>query len=189
MKLITLNNYLKNNFKIKRENEKYKVLYKDDNFLLEPKIAFNNCKFYTKNKLFKVKITIDKEDNEHRKFKEFIKFIYNNISEFIEIDENDIFISEVINPLNKEDILFPIINSYTDIKDYDTKETLNIESLKDKNFILYPIFWAPNINIYNEKVYTNFIINSCCIKIIDDSLNKFEYNYKDVDNAISKYIK
>ncbi len=187
MKIITLNNYLKNNFKIKREKEKYKVLYKNDNFLLEPKIAFNNCTLYTKNKLIKVKIIIE-EDNEHQKFKDFIKFIYNNISEFIEIDENNIFISEVINPLNKEDILFPIINSYTDIKDYDTKETLNIESLKDKNFI-YPIFWAPNINIYNEKVYTNFILNSCCIKIIDDSLNKFEYNYKDVDNAISKYIK
>lgn len=188
MKIITLNNYLKNNFKIKREKEKYKVLYKNDNFLLEPKIAFNNCTLYTKNKLFKVKIIIE-EDNEHQKFKDFIKFIYNNISEFIEIDENDVFISEAINPLNKEDILFPIINSYTDIKDYDTKESLSIESLKDKKFILYPIFWAPNINIYNEKVYTNFILNSCCIKIIDDSLNKFEYNYKDVDNAISKYIK
>lgn len=74
MKIITLNNYLKNNFKIKREKEKYKVLYKNDNFLLEPKIAFNNCTLYTKNKLFKVKIIIE-EDNEHQKFKDFIKFI------------------------------------------------------------------------------------------------------------------
>jgi hypothetical protein len=189
MKIITLNNYLKNNFKIKREDKKYKVLYKDDNFILEPKIAFNNCTLYTKNKLFKIKIKVDKENDEHQKFKDFIKFVYNNISEFIEIDENNIFISEVINPLNNEDLLFSIINPYTDIKDYDTKESLNIESLKDKSFILYPIFWAPNVNIYNEKVYINFILNSCCIKIIDSSLNKFEYNFKDVDEAINKYIK
>lgn len=191
MKIITLNNYSKNEFNLKKiDNTTYKLECKKEKFLIEPEIAFNNSTIFNKNNMFKLRISLDEENIEHRKFKRFIKAVYDKISELIEEEDNndDMFISSVKNPLN-DNVLFSIINKSVEIRNYNNKERLNIEDVKNKQLLVYPIFWAPNINIYNEKVYINFVLYSCCINIIDEGLNEFKYDFKIVDAAMNKHLK
>lgn len=191
MKIITLNNYSKNEFNLKKiDNTTYKLECKKEKFLIEPGIAFNNSTIFNKNNMFKLRISLDEENIEHRKFKRFIKAVYDKISELIEEEDNndDMFISSVKNPLN-DNVLFSIINKSVEIRNYNNKERLNIEDVKNKQLLVYPIFWAPNINIYNEKVYINFVLYSCCINIIDEGLNEFKYDFKIVDAAMNKHLK
>lgn len=191
MKIITLNNYSKNEFNLKKiDNTTYKLECKKEKFLIEPGIAFNNSTIFNKNNMFKLRISLDEENIEHRKFKRFIRAVYDKISELIEEEDNndDTFISSVKNPLN-DNVLFSIINKSVEIRNYNNKERLNIEDVKNKQLLVYPIFWAPNINIYNEKVYINFVLYSCCINIIDEGLNEFKYDFKIVDAAMNKHLK
>lgn len=190
MEIITLNNYSKKDFNLKKvDNTTYKLEYKHKKFLFEPEIAFNDSMIYNKNNMFKLRINIDEGDIEHKKFKRFIKAVYDKISELMEEeDDNDIFISNVKNPLN-DNALFSIVNKSVEIRNYTNKERLNIEDVKNKQALVYPIYWAPNINVFNETVYINFLLYSCCININDESLNEYKYNFKSVDSAMNKYLK
>lgn len=167
--------------------------YNNKQFIIDPKIAFQNCTLFIDKNPYRIRFNIDINNQVHLKFKNIIDIIYNKISEYIEMDYN-INVDKIINPFCKSKILidnhvfYVMLNNHTIIKDIDTKNRINIDSLFDKKLIIYPYLSNPNINISNEIVYLNFFFHTIYVKIENKSKsNKIENLNVDI-NYIEKEI-
>lgn len=74
---------------------------------------------------------------------------------------------KLMTPTNNSNIL-----ENTLLYDYETKETLTPEILKFKRFDIYPVIYAPSLNISNNKIYMNFILKEGAIIITSDNKKK-----------------
>lgn len=197
MYIININKFNRKELKIDKENGKIITKYNNNKYIIEPFIAFNNCLINRSKNPYRIRFNIDINKNDHFKFKNIVDIIYDKISEYIEMDDN-INISKVINPLFESKILidnyvfYGMLNNYTIIKDIDTKDRINIDSLFDKKLIIYPYLLNPNINISNEIVYINFFFHTIYVKIENKSnLNKIEdlnVNIDHIEKEINKYL-
>lgn len=85
--------------------------------------------------------------------------------------------------------MYLTINGNSKFKIFDTQEYIDINELKNKKFIIYPLIFSPNINISNNKMYLNFTIKNAMIKIIDETTTEnIDIIYNDAVNAFNKYI-
>jgi ribosomal protein S19 len=180
MDYITIKDYDRKSFSINKFNElKYNILYKSKNFYINPKIASNNCKIWHDKDPYKVKLNINMKDNEEIDFENLINVIVNEVN--VLIKKNRSINSILVNPLIDSNIdmdikiLYLTIANYTIFKDYETKEKLDVNDLLNKTFIIYPLIYSPTINIYNQKVYINFILKQALIKF--HSFFKFSMFY------------
>ena len=198
MDIININKFNRKELKIDKENGKIITKYNEKRYIIEPSIAFDNCLINRSKNPYRIRFNIDINRNDHFKLKNTIDIIYDKISEYIEMDD-DINISKVINPLFETKILidnyvfYGMLNNYTIIKDIDTKDRINIDSLFDKKLIIYPYILNPNINISNEIVYINFFFHTIYVKIENKSnSNKIEdldVNIDHIEKEINKYIR
>lgn len=100
MKISSDKDFKKEEIQIFKYNECiYNIKCKNSSFFIEPKIVFNNCSYLITNNLHKIRININLENIDHKKFKLLINKIYNAVSECIE-NENDISIFNIMNPIN-----------------------------------------------------------------------------------------
>jgi hypothetical protein len=184
-------NYIDNNLEIRKNDNNIILKYDNENFLLEPLTAFNNSSIYNYGKKpYKIRLNIDNNIDKHKYFKNWIENIYEKISNYI-LEEDEIIVSKVINPLGKSNILsninilFATLNDSTIIKNYETNELMKIEELTGRRFIIYPLFWSPNINI-NENVYINFPLHTIYIKMLKKPNMKknIEINIENVNKAM-----
>lgn len=194
METLYLDNYNKNAFNVVKYNEnKFNIKYNDKNFIINPKIAFNNCSLWLDKIPYKIRININTCNDEHIDFEYLINIIFNEINKFIKKDKN--ITAKLMHPLNASNvlentkILYITINESSIIKDFETKENLEMNALNGKRFIMYPLIFAPNINIYNSKIYINFILKSAYIKIDENIINadNIEIDYNDAINAFNKH--
>lgn len=198
MEIVNINKFNRKSLKIEKENGRIITKYNNKRIVIEPSIAFDNCSINRNKNPYRIRFNIDINNNMHFKFKTVLDIIYDKISEFIEKDD-EIKVFNIINPLFESKILidnyvfYGMLNNYTIIKDIDTKDRINIDSLFNKNLIIYPFILGPNINISNETVYLNFFFHTIYVKIIDKSnLNKIEeldVNIDYIEKEINKYKK
>lgn len=190
MEILNLNKCKKDNFSIKEFNNKYTLKYNNKGFLIEPEIAFKNCNIYSNIVPNKIKIILD-NDEEHENFESSIRLLYDVISEIIE-QEDDINVNSVINPIYNKDnnkMLFFVINSNTVIKNLENEEIIKVDELYKKNFNMYPIIYGPNFNIYNDKIYINFVLHTILIKESKKEWNnQITIDYKKVNKAMNKIL-
>lgn len=199
MQILYLNNYEKDNFSIKKHGkDKLNLQYNNNNFIIEPRIAFDNCSLFTENNPYKIRFNIDLSNTNHKNFEKMIYILHKEINKYIEKD-NELLDMEVMDPLNTSNVLFntkilyAIINKFTIIKDFDNNNKINIEYLINKRFIVYPSFFAPNINVYNKKLYINFTLNMIYVKIIkkenkENNEDIETINYNNVAEAMNILI-
>lgn len=164
-----------------KESNKYNVKYKNKTFVIEPKISFNNCKLYsTKNNTYSIKFEINLLNNKHINFKNYIRKIYDRLSECVEQEDN-LIINKIHNPINNSkyvqniDILYTSINKNTKIINIENDEQIEIHDLINKIFIGYPIFYPPTLNIWNDNIHVNFSIYEIYVKIIEEQKKEFIY--------------
>lgn len=164
-----------------KESNKYNVKYDGKTFVIEPKISFTNCKlFSTKNNTYSIKFEINLLNNKHIDFKKYIRKIYDKISECIE-QEDDLIIDKIYNPINNSnyiqniDVFYANINKNTTIINIENDEQIKLNSLIDKVFIAYPIFYSPTLNKWNDNMYVNFSIYELHVKIIKEPKKEFNY--------------
>ncbi len=170
----------------------YNVKYNNSNYLIEPKTVFNNCS-YICNKINKIRININSNIYDEKGFDMLLTKIYTGVNKCIYKDEN-LKTLKLITPTNNSNILentkviYLHINENTLLYDYETKETLTPEILKFKRFDIYPVIYAPSLNISNDNIYMNFILKEGAIVITsDNNLNKIStVNEEDVRNAFNK---
>ncbi len=163
----------------KFDNDKYNVKYSNKIFVMDPKISFKNHKLnYNSNKdSYYMKFNFDMEKEKHINFNNLIRDIYDDISECIELDD-DINIFEIKNPILKsintnKPYIYSSINKGTQIINYSNDEKMEINTLKNKIYDCYPIFYSPNISIYDEKAYVNISLYKIYINLKE---------YKEYDN-------
>lgn len=96
----------------------------------------------------------------------------------------------MINPIYKKDnekSLFFVINENTVIKNLETREMMKTNELNGKKFNMYPIFYSPNFNISNDKIYINFVLHTILIKELKKEWNnQIAINYEKVNKAMDK---
>lgn len=192
MKILDIDNYDKHKFFIKeKENSKrFNVNYDNKIFAIDPNVGFKNCKIYSEksNIMTKIKIPINIEDEEHEKFKELITCIYDNISEYIERKDN-ICISHIVNPFNiisDTYTIFAILNKNTIIKNLDNQKTMDINELKGKILDIYPIFYSPDMTIYEDRIYINLTIHTLFVKIVKNWDNNINIDYQKIIKKMSE---
>lgn len=163
------------------ESDKYNVKYKNKTFVIEPKISFINCKlFSTKNNRYSIKFEINLLNNKHIDFKNYIRKIYDKLSECIEQEDN-LIIDKIYNPINNSnyvqniDVLYANINKNTKIINIENDEKIDFHDLINKVFIGYPIFYSPTLNKWNDNIYVNFSIYELHVKIIKEQKKDFNY--------------
>lgn len=163
-----------------KESDKYNVKYKSKTFVIEPKISFINCKlFSTKNNKYSIKFEINLLNNKHIDFKNYIRKIYDRLSECIEQEDN-LIIDKIYNPINNSnyvqniDVLYANINKNTTIINIENDEQIDFQHLINKVFIGYPIFYSPTLNKWNDNIYVNFSIYELHVKIKEQ---KKDFNY------------
>lgn len=192
METLYLDNYNKNAFDVvKYKDNKFNIKYNNKNFIINPKIAFNNCSLWVDKNPYKIRINIDACNNDHIDFEYLINIIFNEINKFKK--ENNI-ISKLMHPLNVSNvlentkILYLTVNETSIIKDFETNQCIELNALNGKRFIIYPLIFAPNINIYNSNIYINFVLKSAYVKINKDIINteNIEIDYNDAINAFNK---
>lgn len=171
-------------------------IFYDENktFYLDPLTMFKTYGLQYKFNRYKMGIILDEKLDEHKKLIKFINYIYDTLSNYIEL-EDDIIISTVKNPLNKSKnnnyILNLVLHSSCKITNYDTRENLNIEDIKNKKIYLYPIICCPIFFIYDDVCYTSYSIHEAYIKL--EKINESSSNnvgptidYNRVTNALNK---
>lgn len=129
-----INKCEKDNFLIKNFDKKYTLKYNNKGFLIEPEIAFKNCSLYSNITPNKIKIIIN-DNEDHNTFEKSIRFLYDIISEIIELDD-DINVDMVMNPIYRKDnekSLFFVINENTVIKNLETREMMKINETYNFN--------------------------------------------------------
>lgn len=193
LKLKTLNlseiaSYKKCDFSLINKDERFNLTYKGENFVIDCETLFENCSMYSQKKN-KIKINFT-NDSDNKYFLNIIRHLYDIISELIE-ENDEINVTKVINPIFTKDntkMLFIMISEKSEIKNIDNDIKVNINDLYDKSFHMYPIFYSPNINIYNENIYINFNIHTIFVKSISD-INIYDTNISLDYDKIKKIMK
>lgn len=166
-----------------------KILNK--NFVIEPIIAFSNSSAFFQ-KLYKIRINIDLSKTDHYIFKSLLNSIYEKLSMELEKD-NGIVASKIINPVIKSntlkntEIIHLYINKSTEIIEYETNNVLDINSLINKRFEIYPVLNCPVLNIKDDNIYVNYYLKIGYIKFSNNDFKKekFQVNKNNLDKAFS----
>lgn len=138
-----------NNFKIiehitRKNTPVYNVKYNDSNFLIEPKIAFTNCSYFS-NKINKIRININSSNYEENGFNMLLTKIYSGVNKCIFKNIN-LKTLKLITPVNDSEILektkvfYLHINKNTLLQDFETKEIITQDDLKYKRFDIFQLF-------------------------------------------------
>lgn len=169
------------------------IFYEENKtFYLDPLTIFKTYGLHYKFNRYKIGIILDEKLDNHKNLINFINYIYDTLSNYIELND-DITISMLKNPLNKSRnntyILNLVLHSSCKITNYDTRENINIEDIKDKKFYLYPIICCPIFFIYDDVCYTSYSIHEAYIKFtnFDESRSKNigpTINYNRVKEAL-----
>lgn len=143
------------------------IFYEENKtFYLDPLSMFKTYGLQYKFNRYKIGIVLDEKIDEHKKLIKFINYIYDTLSNYIELDD-DINISMIKNPLNKSRnnnyILNLVLHTNCKITDYNTRENLNIEDIKNKKFYLYPVICHPMFFIYDDVCYTSYSIHEAYV--------------------------
>lgn len=186
-----------NNFKIiehitRKNTPVYNVKYNDSNFLIEPKIAFTNCSYFS-NKINKIRININSSNYEENGFNMLLTKIYSGVNKCIFKNIN-LKTLKLITPVNDSEILektkvfYLHINKNTLLQDFETKEIITQDDLKYKRFDIYPVIYSPSLNISSNNIYMNFILKEGIIRITADNFlnNTSTVNEDNVKNAFNK---
>jgi hypothetical protein len=171
------------------------IFYEENKiFYLDPLTMFKTYGLQYKFNRYKIGIILDEKLDEHKKLIKFINYINDILNNYIEFKDN-IIVSNVKNPLNKSKnntyILNLVLHSSCKITDYDTRENLDIENIKNKKIYLYPIISCPMFFIYDNVCYTSYSIHEAYIKL--ESINETSssniapvIDYNRVTNALNK---
>lgn len=165
IKDIILNNFEILEYETKINTKIYNVKYNNLNYLIEPKTVFNNCS-YILNKINKIRININSNNYDENGSNMLLTKIYTGVNRCIYKNDN-LKTLKLMTPTNNSNIL-----ENTLLYDYETKETLTPEILKFKRFDIYPVIYAPSLNISNNKIYMNFILKEGAIIITSDNKKK-----------------
>lgn len=164
------------------KNNKYNIKYNNESFVIDPNISFSNCKLCKNNNIYSIKINIDLSNIKHTEFKNFINKLRNRLSICIGKEDN-LIIDEICNPINdNKDLIqntklfYTTINNDCKILNIENDENIELSILQNKLFNMYPIFYPPTLNIWNNKVYINFTVYKIYVKFVSE-INK-EFNYE-----------
>lgn len=164
------------------KNNKYNIKYNNKSFVIDPNISFSNCKLCKNNNIYSIKINIDLLNTSHINFKNFINKLSNRLNICVGKEDN-LIIDEICNPINNNKDLIPntklfytTINNDCKIINIETDEDIELSILQNKLFNMYPIFYPPTLNIWNNKVYINFTVYKIYVKFVSE-INK-ELNYE-----------
>lgn len=169
----------------------YNVKYNNSNFLIEPKIAFTNCSYFS-NKIDKIRININTSNYEENGFNMLLTKIYTGVNKCIIKDVN-LKLLKLIAPVNDSEMLknikvfYMYVNKNTLLYEYETKEIITPETLKYKRFEIYPVIYSPSLNISSNNIYMNFILKEGIIRITgENDINISTVNEDNVKNAFNK---
>lgn len=194
--LYSIKDIILNNFEIieyinKINTPVYNVKYNKSNFLIEPKVAFTNCSYFS-NKINKIRININSSNYEENGFNMLLTKIYSGINKCIFKNVN-LKQLNLITPVNDSEILektkvfYLHINKNTLLQNFETKELITPDDLKYKRFDIYPVIYSPSLNISSNNIYMNFILKEGIIRITaDNCLNTSTINEDNVNNAFNK---
>jgi hypothetical protein len=179
---------------VKYDDNIYNFRYENKTFIIDPNISFKDCKIYKSKNKYSINININLQNNEHDKILNVIDMFNDKIKEFnFNIQSLNISnIQSLFNSKKSSDIkiLYGTINKNTIIINIDQDQNINLDMLFDKKFIMYPIFWSPNINLYNNNIYVNFVLYKIYVKIIEIENKNVQYtpNIENIKNSINKLI-
>jgi hypothetical protein len=194
--LYSIKDIILNNFEIveyinKINTPVYNVKYNKSNFLIEPKVAFTNCSYFS-NKINKIRININSSNYEENGFNMLLTKIYSGVNKCIFKDIN-LKLLKLITPVNDSEMLKNIkvfymhLNKNTLLYEYETKELITPETLKYKRFEIYPVIYSPSLNISSNNIYMNFILKEGIIRITgENDINISTVNEDNVKNAFNK---
>lgn len=96
LRLNDLNNIKYRDFSLQKINDnKFRLLYKNSNFIIDTETEIKYSKIYKQNNFYKLEFILNENEDGHRNFIENINSLYNILSEIIE--ENKIFVLQLNN--------------------------------------------------------------------------------------------
>lgn len=149
------------------------------NIIIRPNCFFKTEGIYSykNNKAKTIKLILDNNKSEHKKFMVTIRDIYDKCSEYIELQDN--FDPDIIlNPLKKIDERF--YNMYIYISDwngtvlsklYDINDnSVEVSELTNKNFSLYPAICLEKVTLNNDnkRAYVHLTLKEGYINNIEE---------------------
>jgi hypothetical protein len=180
-------------FKKIENKSRFKILYENDIFYMEPLSMFKTYGIKNDYDRNKISLIIDENIEEHKDLLNIVNSIYERLSIYLDMDEKTI-ISNIKNPLNKSKnnnyILNLVLHDDCEIYNYDNKEKISLEEIKNSKFYVYPIICSPIFLIYNDNCYASYSMYKAYIKII--SFNNSEaksgpvIDYNRVKEALDK---
>lgn len=151
-------------------NNKINLFYDDKIFYLDLLTIFKTYGLQNNYNRYKISIILDITLEEHKKIVELIKYIYNELSEYLLLDNNDI--SMIKNPLtssgNNIYTLNLVLHSSCKIINYNTRKNIDLNDIKNKRIYLYPIICNPIFLIYNNICYSSYSIHEAYVIIDGD---------------------
>lgn len=185
LKLESLNNISYKDFSLIETNHENLVLkYKNSNFLIDPVLEFKFCKVYEENDIYKIKIKLDENNDEHKFFISGVDSLYNVISDILNKDESLGY--SVRNPIygkNKTKTFYVNLSKTTYIENIKTNDKLKIDHINYKNIDIYPFFCNPILKISNNVIYINFYFHSIFINFLKDQ--KLNVDYKKIKEIMN----
>lgn len=154
--------YTFNDISIIKYKNSFNIKYQNKNFIIEPEILFNNCKYEINKNKHLIKFNIDLSNPKCINFKKFINKIYDKLNICIKKEES--MKDEKHNFINFSNCIYAIINKNTKIINIENNKKLELNNYNG-SFSGYPTFWPSTLNIYNDKIYVNFIIHKIYIKL------------------------
>lgn len=149
----------------KIDNNRINLFYDNKIFYLDLLTIFKTYGLQNNYNRYKISIILDITLEEHKKIVELINHIYNELTEYLLLDDNDI--SMIKNPLtssrNNIYILNLVLHSSCTIVDYNTRRNLDLNDIKNKKIYLYPIICNPMFLIYNNICYTSYSIHEAYV--------------------------
>lgn len=156
------------------KNNRFNLRYKNNEILIDTETLFEKCNIFRQNNIPKIKMNINKHDELIKTF----NILYNNISYYIETNDN-IFLFEIINPIYKKyniETLFANINSKTIIKNIENDKIIKFNELENRIFNMYPILTISHMNLHNDRLYIIFSFHTIFVKILEDFNLDIDYH-------------
>lgn len=160
--------------KVEEEIQKYIIEYNKNIFLIEANTFFSTYTIKSFNNIKRVPIILANNNANHKLYIDFINYIYNKIK------------NHVKNISNELEVVHPIVNNVLNLefKEYQNSTTkiyeiandnkllkININKLIDQDFKIIPIIYLYQIHISKNKLYFNFVIEECYVKLINTKIS------------------
>lgn len=154
--------YIFNDVSIIKYKDNFNIKYQNNNFIIEPEILFNNYRYEINKNKHLIKFNIDLANPKCIDFKKFINKIYNKLNICIKKEES--MKDKKYNFIDFSNYIYATINKNSKIINIEDNENIELNTYNE-SFSGYPTFWPSTLNIYNDKIYVNFIIHKIYIKL------------------------